>query len=172
MFVKRLFHKSRSAAFVGEKLFDPRAISWAGRTFAINLVLLCVTRYRSAQRNLHRVKHQPRYGSDKISYRATSIQGDPHRSGILASARNLPTRPLVRRHAGRSCGVPPDSPRSSGRREAPSIASRGGQATRVPWISTPGLAALRLWREKRLKSEIHELQVLRGNHVEGQVHRG
>ena len=80
----------------------------------------------------------------------------------------------MRRYAGRSKWDRLTCPRRTGRLEAFSRASRGGQATRAgPEFPVEGWqAALRLWLEKQLKSETHEPQVPRGNHVEGQVHGG
>jgi hypothetical protein len=171
MFVERLFHKSGSAALLERSPLDPRAISWAWmnfrnerRTPSHGVVEAHIG--ASTASNTHRAR-------TRSAIKPTSIRGDRTRSGILPSARNRLARPLVRRYAGRSKRGRLTRPVASGGWKR----SHGHHGAGKP-LASPGFpdegwqVALWLRLEKRLKSETHELQVLRGNHVEGQVHRG
>ncbi len=102
----------------------------------MNAVLLHMARYRSAHRHLDRVEHEPRSRSHQINYRVNLDSRRPAPDQAFCHLLGTGWR-------GRWCGAtpdvkggePPDLPRPSGRLEAFSRASRGGEATRGPWIS-------------------------------------
>jgi hypothetical protein len=94
----------------------------------------------------------------------TSIRGDPNRSGILQSAQS---------RAGEAADASLRRLTRSAASGAAARASRVGKPLEGPRLPDEGWqAALRLLLEKRLRSEIYGLQIVRANYVENQIYRG